>query len=92
MNQNSLHGIITPQDLRALLEQTYYKAIIEQRTRMSKEQADARLLNLMQDIRLIEKSYVAKEKYALAIVCRDTNNELLEMHDFNISLRNIEPC
>ena len=80
---------MTPQRLRAVIEEQYYKTVVEKRTLMSSLESKAKLLGLIKEIRIVEKACVKSELYLLAVICRDTNKELIEMNNLNIS--RIEP-
>jgi len=74
----------TPHSLRLLFEEQYYRITCGNRTLLTNEQVLAKCKVLYRSIRTIEKACAKLDLFDLAIVCRDTNKELVEQADLII--------
>ena len=77
---------ITPERLKATLEQQYYQNCVQFRTQRTDEQIDKALAVMISSITKIEASYAILQMFEHCVVCRDMNQELALNLDLTISI------
>jgi len=74
---------MTVAELRSFIEEDYYRACVEHRPKGA--EFNSKLDEIITNVHKVELKCAKIERYDLASLCRDTNIELAEQRDLNIS-------